>query len=401
MIRLGIREYIKNFWLNIISIIMMIIMIVSMLILITNICKQLKFYNYIKPVLGDEGIVADYIDEDTMEELEKVDKIISSAQVFATTVDDKNAFSVSVYDRRMSKYIKPILSEGLWVDNITKHKDKLIAVISENNYGIKTGDTIELCMYTKEQEEVQVTVYICGIISEGQRIYSNRIQRERDCSYLDYFEVFSFEQGQQVQLITTENQLNKFSDDIYKEYANVFIKYEEGITQEEKDSNINYLNMYTEKITGIPNLADSFISTRELRTKTNREVKNVYFTYIPMIIADILLVGICLLGIVSVKTGKSMGHYGKLYLCGMSWKKGIFLSVTEVIINIFVSVVISSMAIMLQTKYKIYGMLNIEYGIVQIIAVVLVFIIMIICSTIMTWQIFRENTPVEIIKKSK
>lgn len=311
MIKLGVREYIKNFWLNFISVIMICIMIISTLILTTTILRQTRIYRLISPSLGKEGVVTTIIDKDSIDKLKDVDNIIMASDTYFSSLDGNKGYKVTIYNNRMCKYIAPRLSSGKWIDDVSGKNNMIKVVISENNYGIKAGDKLEITANSENGEQNSIEIYVCGVLEEGQRVFNTFSEIDSDCTYKDFFHIYSFEQDQVPLMITTERETKKLDFKLDVQYGNAFIKYSDKISDENKENNLEILNSKFEEMTGISNYEDSFIQLKDLTKRSDKKIKNLCITYIPLIFGDFILIIVCLIGIVAVKTSKNTGYYDK------------------------------------------------------------------------------------------
>lgn len=403
MIRLGLKEYVRNVWMNLLSVVMLTVMMVSVMILVTTILKQTRLYRLVLPYLGEKGIVADHINKEYMDKLKAVDRILVSEEGSAdiTAGGKTTLMPMCIYDGSMEKYLEPVMKEGTWIDNDDSYGGSIAAVISENNLGIGAGDKVKVTLTTKEGKYTTALFYITGVFCDGQKIYTAELDIERDSDYRDYFTTYSFGQGGEMKLITTKEQLGSYYEKIDLVYGAAFIKYNDDITDMQMKYNKMILKKACKDIIGISGLVNSYQTTSELHRISKRSIKNLCMTYIPLIVADLVLVSICILGIVAVETARSMGYYGKLYLCGMTWKHSIRLSGMEMCLNSIFAVILAVVMTFIQNRYNVLGRMYIETGREQLLCMSVMCIITIGLSVLMSRMIINEKTPVEIIRQSK
>lgn len=404
MIKLGIREYVRHFWMNLLSVVILSIMMVSIMILVTTVLKQTRLYRLIRPYLGEKGLVAEFMDEEHIGEMQAVDKILmsSNARAGISVRGKRQNVQMSIYDRYVEKYMEPIMKEGRWVSRISGKKGKIAAVISENNLGIGAGDTVKAELTTKEGKHIKAVLYISGVFCDGQKIYSQGFDIDKSDDYREYFNTHSFYQSGEIQLITTKEQLGAYYEKLDRDCTIAFIKYNDSITELQ----LKYNNMILERISSDigsapPGFVKSYTSAKDLLTISKRAVKDMLTTYIPLIISDFVLICICILGIVAVKTAGSVGYYGKLYLCGMRWTYGIRLSGMQMCLNCILSMILAFSMSFIQNRYSVFGRIFIETGGTQFLCMLAVSIVTIGLSVLVSWMIINENTPAEIIRQSK
>lgn len=405
MINLGFREYFRNFWYNFFTIVILAIMIISSVILISTINNQTKVYRYAKPYLGTTGEVVGTISKEYIDKLKSIDKIMYSKNVFLTRENveyGEEIINTIIYDKRMESFLKPIISEGRWVKNGDGDKDTIYAVVSENRSDIKVGDTIQVYFVGNAGEKEEKNVYICGKLLEGQRIYNgSEMHLDSNMSVRDLFNIYSFEQTQNIMLLTTNRQISKFDTNMDSLYTNVIIKYDKNISKMDKEYNEQVIGENNSNLTnGIEAYAGNTISMKELADRSGREEKNAYITYIPLIAVDFMLICVCIMGISAVKTARSTKYYGKLYLCGMKWTGGIHLSAFEIALNCILAIILSMIMIEIHNKYYLFGKVFANLEIVQVIVIAIMCLITVFVSICMTGKILKNNSPMEILREN-
>lgn len=400
MIRLGFKEYVRNFWFNFFTVIILAFMIISSTILISTLVNQTKTYRYAKKYLGKKGSFITMTESKCIDELEDIEDFMGSQKIIIKLLDNIQIYPEAVvYDERMENYIKPILSEGKWIDDKSGNKDTIYAVISENPYGIKTGDTIKASIASNKGDQ-EVKVHICGKIMEGQRIYMPGGTIRSDMSIDDLFQKYSYEQLQTVLLITTTSQIEKLNVEPEITYGNVIVKYKDSISDEAFKQNQEDIYDYSIlQLDGNSAAFDREMSIEKIKKQSDEEEKNIYLKYIPMISVDFILICICIMGISAVKTARSAKYYGKLFVCGMKWSGGTLLTIMEMAVNSIMAIVLSIVMLIIHNKYMMFGRIFANLGIRQVVIMTVMCFLTIAASGTMSSIVMKENAPVDILRE--
>lgn len=400
MFRLGIKEYLRNFWFNFFSVIILAVMIISSTILISTLAVQTKTYRYAKGYIGKKGEFISVAKEKYIDELKDVDKMMASSEIGIECFDNvQSVFKTLIYNERMQKYMKPILSEGKWVEK-SKDTGVLHAVISDNPYGIKTGDTIDAAIITNDEEK-NIKIHICGKIMEGQKLCMVEGTQSKDMSIDDLFTVYSYEQLQEVIFITTSSQIKNMGIKPDITYGNIIVKYKDDIS---KDSIYHNQDVIIENSLDMTNghgsEFDKEISLNKLKKTSDREEKNIYAKYIPLISVDFILICLCIMGISAVKTARSSKYYGKLFICGMKWSGGTILTIIEMSINSALALLLGIIMLIIHNKYMLFGKIFANINLVQVFIMLCMCIVTVISSAVMASNVMRDNTPLDILREN-
>lgn len=400
MFRLGIKEYFRNFWFNFFTVVILAVMIISSTILISTLTIQTKTYRYAKGYIGKNGEFISFAKEKYINELKDVDKIMAISEISIECFDNiHSVLSTSIYNERMQKYMKPILSEGRWVEE-SNDSGVLHGVISDNPYGIKTGDTINAAIVTPDGEK-NIKIHICGKIMEGQKLCVTGGKLNTDMSINDLFTVYSYEQLQVVKLITTQSQIKNSGIKPDIGYSNVIVKYKDNISKDSMYYNQDVvMENGLDASNGYDLAFDKEVSLKRMKKLSDREEKNIYAKYIPLISVDFILICLCIMGMSAVKTARSSKYYGKLFICGMKWSGGTVLTIIEMSINSVLAMILGIVMLIIHNEYMLFGKIFANISFIQVIIMMCMCILTIIASAIMAANVMRDNTPIDILREN-
>lgn len=398
--RLGFREYLKNFWFNFVSVLVLGVLAVSTVILISTVDKETRLYRLVQPYLGEQGDITSIMTDKTLQSLEQVEGVLMSSVGYFTYGEDA-MFDVCVYNRDMEKYLEPIMKDGTWVSNSKNQTDYVRVVVSGNAQGFKTGDIVPMTAILKEEgTSTEFMVMICGVLEDGQSVYNTTHHAYEKMDHTALFQKFSAAQLEVPLMITTEEELKKIDGDVYFEHGNVLIRYEDDITPEVKKANREKISLLYQDIYVMKYLPDTVLTSLVfLKQYSESTIKNICLKYIPLIVVNFILITICLVGIVAIKTMVNMRDYGKLYLCGMKWSSGIQLSVMDMTVNCMLAGILSVILIKIQNQFELFEKIFAEFKIAQSMAMISMFGIIILFSAIVTGVILRTNTAMDMIRE--
>ena len=383
-----LKEYVRNIWFNISFVVLLILIFVSTTMIASNIEEQTKTYNLVKDYMGDEGIVISDIFFGKEQVLVSADKIFYSTTIWGESSEKNYVFPISVYDEEMEKYLSL-----RYIDGSMSHKadnDMLPVVISENDMGLKAGDTVKIDIFLENGSVKTVDAYITGVFADGQKVYdgSSSFSQDMDCGKL--FTTYSFEQLGNPMMIVGKDNFDALDVEASEIHSNVIIKYKDDISEEDKDYNESMIWNFTN--------SSYIISLKDVKQRSEMNISNVLKLDIPIIVGITVLIGVCILGMVAIKVDRSMKYYAILQMCGMKNRLVQVFSVTEMIINIVISFVISASVIkIIGTGYS-EDSVNVRLGNIQILTIMTISICIIIATMAMTFFL-KEKSLVKSIKK--
>lgn len=185
MTKFGISEYIRNFWFNLCSILLLIVMMILTTGMISNIDEKAGMYKIARKYMDYDSMYLASIENKNIEELKEIGDV-NYVQTIGGDCGTNKLIRGCVYSREIMKNMKPKLEYGTYPDKVTVDSNTVKALISANPYGIKAGDTFTYSVSTLG-ESVPVNVYVTGVIKEGQRLYITLNKTFINMSYEDFF----------------------------------------------------------------------------------------------------------------------------------------------------------------------------------------------------------------------
>lgn len=388
MTKFGISEYIRNFWFNLCSILLLIVMMILTTGMISNIDEKAGMYKIARKYMDYDSMYLAAVEKQNIEELQEMGDV-NFVQTFGGEYGASKLIRGCIYTDEIMKNLRPKLEYGKYPDKVTTDDSTIKALISDNPYGIKAGDTFTLNV---DGSSVPVNVYVTGVIKEGQRLYITLNRIFINMSYEDFFPVYSYEQTEDVWLIIPESEAGKLPETMSYLCDNVMINPKGTLTEQERDTIYNRIADYD--ITG----SSSYPEPAELVNRNNTMFKIEFMKYIPLSVVTIVLLCISIIGIVNIKTAKSTRYYGIMYAYGMRYKKAQIIEGVSMTFNCGLAVIFTVSLIKLQQKMEFFGEINCNLNMPQIITITGICIIIIFCSMFAAKGVLKEHTPVQILK---
>ena len=399
MIRFGMYEYVRNIWFHLCIVFIMIIMMVITTVFLSNVDRQTRLYRLTEDYLDENSIFISFADAKLLEELKQVDKVLVAQTVsgYVEQNSEEKIISTAVYSEEVMKYIKPRLSSGVHLKKVDVDEDTVAVLISENPYGIGEGDTFVYNIYSGE-EILSLKVYVAGIISEGQKIYDGKTEIKKSMVYEDFFTTYSYQQTGEVVMITTEQEMSKIGD-IKKSsvYRNCIVTLEDGVTEESREENIEKISKFETGLFGFASV-NVYPEAKDLVYRSKSMLKGELLKYIPLSVIVFVLLSICIMGMVTIKTARSTRYYGILYACGMEYRVAQLMTGLEMGMNCLIAVIFTVSLLKIQNNLKLMGEINCSLELPELMAMVLICAVLILWSVFTARGILKENTPVEILK---
>ncbi len=388
MTKFGISEYIRNFWFNLCSILLLIVMMILTTGMISNIDEKAGMYKIARKYMDYDSMYLAAVEKQNIEELQEMGDV-NFVQTFGGEYGASKLIRGCIYTDEIMKNLRPKLEYGKYPDKVTTDDSTIKALISDNPYGIKAGDTLTLNV---DGSSVPVNVYVTGVIKEGQRLYICLNKTFINMSYEDFFPVYSYEQTEDVWLIIPESEAGKLPETMSYLCDNVMINPKGTLTEQERDTIYNRIADYD--ITG----SSPYPEPAELVNRNNTMFKIEFMKYIPLSVVTIVLLCISIIGIVNIKTAKSTRYYGIMYAYGMRYKKAQIIEGVSMTFNCGLAVIFTVSLIKLQQKMEFFGEINCNLNMPQIITITGICIIIIFCSMFAAKGVLKEHTPVQILK---
>lgn len=260
--------------------------------------RQDGFYVYLDDIFTPEN--TGMLHSGMLEKYLKHAEVLSCYALFADIKKENTnlPFTMAIYDSQIIERYKPETADGRWFHEQDMQTDEIEAVIGSYGYDIAVGDTLELHPYG-EIMDTPMTIRVIGVLKPEAQYYGltpsdDMIQYQN--FYEDVFQTKSL-------MILNNDDLSETADriaqrSITKIRGGVMVTYDERITEEERQYNMQFLkdNAF---IVQIESLEGIYMKSRE-------KLKNEWNRYAPLLLlgfAVAMLSTICI-GIIAVRRQK-------------------------------------------------------------------------------------------------
>ena len=410
MLKIGFYELKNNIWINILICIQLVIVFVLAITTSSIIVYHYKYYNNFRDYFESDGYLYNldsfYLNDNDLiaTDSEDIEKLLSHADVVASyepvvnyydNNGDRLEFVSMAYDREIIDRHTPELSEGIWLNSISEDVGCIEAVISQNNYNIKVGDTIFMNNIFYEYPQKLIKIKIVGVLEDNARIVGytkNTYRNSRD--YSDIYCDYSLDNEEIPMLIMSEESIKRYHEQYEVEAfvkGWVFVTFSDDITETQIIQNEKVLGNYAQIITKE--------DLEEVAVKSQDNLREKLIAILPIFIGAFILTIISSLcsGAVSVK--KQMKNYAIYSICGMPWHRSTGISVIATYILTAISFIISIGCIFIITTINKETTIN--FGIVQFGVCIGVALIYSIISAFLPSLIINGTSIKEILRNNE
>lgn len=402
MVRFTIGEYIRNIGYNVISIVLITTTFIACTIFLSNINEQLRMSRLLEPYLNEDSIIIGRKGYDfDVTTLTDYDRSFMTREVFCLSDNIPDLQGCLVYDEYSMDNFRPRLSRGAYPNDKNSEPGVLQVLVSENNMGINVGDVILLDFFSEagamEGKLVTVSAKVTGIISSGQKLLiGGGAHISKDMPTSDIFETYSYEQLGYAIVITTENEFMKLPEKVLEYNYRCIVKFNDDISDEDRDANHKKVYEY-ERMNGSTG-TEIFPAAGEFIDRQEEELKDMIIKYIPLSIAVLIMVTICIVCMISIKNANSMRYYATLYMCGMPHKNAVIISGIEMLFNNVIAITLALIFIKIQNDLKVLGVINCYYGLPQTLVMIGICVLMVCCTMVITGKTLKERTPMDVLR---
>ena len=283
MIRFGISEYIRNFWFNLCIVMLLLVMMVVSTVLLSNIDEQTGPYRLAEKYMDEDSMFLSHVFREYMEELDTYGEMLAVQVIGGSVADvERSSITATVYPKEVMKHLKPRLDSGRYPQSVKSDENIVSVLLSHNPYGIKAGDTFTYDVFTVDGEKMSVQIYVAGVISEGQSLYTEFGKIFRDMTYEDFFPLYSYEQTEMVRMIIPEEELERIPvETLFSYYSNVMINPDDDLPAEERTAIWNKIKEYELEFLG-GEVLSPYPSNLKLVERNELIYKSILMMYLPL-----------------------------------------------------------------------------------------------------------------------
>lgn len=407
----------KNKIVNIFSIIQMILVFFLVCFMVSSAYIRYQYYQPFQDYFTENGIFYDYGPNFTFNDIDKMaitdmtqeedllrlvndsTFILASYKAMIGSEDDK-IFQNVVYDDQIIQRFQPELKNGRWL-NITTNPNEVEAVVSENTYGWKVGDVVEL-KANNFPNNVAFNIKIVGILKDGAKIVGGGMTSvENGIDYNNFYYPYDATIEEYPIIILSKTALENIQTDVYidpqvKDTIPMSISYSGIITTNEKLSEEDI-----EKITNNLNQygSVSVVDLNDFNKSTLDYIWSQIKTLTPIVIVLVVMVFISSISISAISARVRLRDYVIYYINGLQWKYCIWINLMQSVVISGISTFITSLIILIIQGTAFKNSITITVNIYTIISILALIILYVLVSMIMPAIIIGKNTPKQILTR--
>ncbi len=379
----------KSVLLNVVEI--AIILYLGVIIISTYFLQSRKYEPYRK-LLKSQGVRV-YFGEGEQEEkislLSKVESIHYTVtfSVYANGVSSSQ-FRLRGMDEMMAAY-KPDMEDGIWFADY-RGKEPLAVTVTENPYGIKTGDYVDIFIDGENGPEY-VSAYVSGVFRNGEEYVDGNTYKHPG-SIQDYY----FPYNSETVPADKENPLIFMNlEDAERLRSNcmemgVYIEYAPDITDEEIKANEDIL---TETA--------SINTFEELRKNSLEIITKKIAVITPIAVGALLFVTMSVICSSAIDTSRELKNYAIFFIHGMKWRDIVRIKLIEAVTEGLLSLAVMYIISRLVNAAVLGKNIVFEMGRIQLLYCFGIIIYMAAVSVIVPAAIVNKSKPAGVLRDAE
>lgn len=402
----------KEIVVNLLNVVQLSAVIVIAVIMVSSVMMRYRYYAPFGDILRSNGILCSftppanydsekqqdpfkYIADDELKNfLPDAEDVISCNNGPSWLVDENDETietdsAVILYDDDFIERFKPEIESGRWL-NKSSDADFIEGVVSENNLGIKVGDTVRVAFFSADKKDNYQYVRIVGKLPENAKIAGywrgNSAKKSLDMSYL--YGTASFEVEQQVVILMSSKYIADNTTVMQGIFGPALITFPEDYPQDKIER-------------ARQQLADYNCRSSYLLSEINANSMEYIFEYIdnllPIIIVLLIMIIVSSISGSALSTRRGIRNYAVLYITGLEWRKCAIINLIQAAVVLMCSIAVSGtiLGVMSVAGVGVKLLIN-SLTAISIIAVAVFYIAV---SMIMPMIMLSGTTPKQILTK--
>lgn len=402
----------KELTVKILTVLQLSAVIVITVIMVSSVMMRYRYYAPFSDVLQSNGILCNFTppanydpekqqdpfkyiaDEELKNFLPDAENVIScnngpSWLVYDNDETIETDSAVIMYDDEFIERFKPEIESGRWLNKSTD-ANFIEGVISENNLGIKVGDTVRVAFFSGDKKDNYQLVRIVGKLPENAKIAGywrgNSAKKNLDMSSL--YGTASFAVEQQVVILMSSKYISDNTTIMQGIFGPALITFPEDYPKEKIEQARQQLVDY--------NCRSSY-----MLSEINENSMTYIFEYInnllPIIVVLLIMVIVSSISSSALSTRRDIKNYAVFYITGLEWKKCSIISLIQALVVLLCSVVVSVVTLVVLNSAGAGIKLLIDGATVLSVSAIGVFYI--ITSMLMPIVMLSGTTPKQIFTR--
>ena len=395
LLKLGLKNLKYNLLMNTLAIIQMSVAFVILISMISTIISRFKYYEPIKEFLNSKGYyynIQSGINPETnmtlrtTDELydlvEGADNIVAQYNVWLKYNGNGNDRFISYDDKFISIYT-PKLESGHWFDLDSQVSNIVPVVVSQNEYGLKVGDVIDLYCF-----DSVIKAEIIGVLAENTKIIDTSHRTADKVDYRDFYLDYNLQREQCTVFLMCQRDLED-KQIVMQLNGNIVVTYSDNTLDEviaASDRSIKRMH------------AARSVPTEEMKNNSLKYIFSQIYDLMPIFTCILILTLVGTVSTSALSAKHQRRNYAIYYICGLKWRQCSLVNLFSSLICITISFVISLVLTLVATKTDIMSGTVIELGIWQLLGCLAIALIYVLLSVMLPISIVGRNTPNQVLR---
>ena len=289
------------------------------------------------------------------------------------------------YDDIYAEIFTPQLESGHWFDFNRPVEDTIQVVVSENNYGLKTGDIISLfCSDTEIKAEV------IGVLEDNTKIIDKSLHSAEKIDYRNFYHDFKLDREDGPVFLMLQRELVDTTV-VMQLNGNVFVTYPDNTSTDIIEKNNQIMKQLH---------STNMSSTENMRKNSFEYIFAQIYDLIPIFICVFILTLVGAISTSALSAKNQLKNYAVYYICGLKWRQCAKINFFSALISVTISLVLSIGGIFTAKAVGLLKETVIETGGWQIFGCIVIMAVYVLLSMILPLGIIGSNTPNQILKSN-
>lgn len=325
----------------------------------------------------------DYIaDDDVFALLHSPESIaaVNLADCCAVTENGLQSVNNYSYNDEIIRRFSPQLSSGRWL-NDSENADSIEAVVSHNELGWSTGDTVTIA-FGEQQREVKIV----GTLKENTKLPGGFAVHSTGDDFNIFFNPYNSKIEEKPLLVFSSQYLQK-QGAVQGLFSGSVITYPDSVTDEQ-------LKADQQTLAGIGCAYSMTLS--ELDKNSKLYLYRHVYDMLPISIVILVLTLVSSLSSAALTTRTRLRDYAVFCICGMRWKQSVLVGFIRGLIMSAVSLALSAAAVAFLSKKLSVSVLWTRESLLSVVLLVTLFLIF---SLVMPVCMIAKSTPKQILSR--
>ena len=316
------------------------------------------------------------------------------------------------YDDELLTAYTPKLEAGRWLKPEDADTDAIEIVLAQIKDKYKVGDTILLTAHNgvegEEKLPVPIQAKVVGILADGATPLMREYNPGEYEDFRDYYFPFNKSHAQRSIVFVSKRDIRhnnevytkqekKLSEDWdelwpYIMEGTCFIRYEEGISEEDIEYNAHYLTLN----------GDFYFrrTSAEMRENSRKYIMNQMNMLIPVLIGLVVLTFMSIVSNTVIMIQQNMRTYAIYYMLGMTWRECIAIHSRYVILSQMGTFLFTMVCIAICRKTGVLKKTVFSLGKWQILGCLAMVLLFILFSIVLSYVLIGKRSAKDIMREA-